>query len=179
MKKIFILLMTSGMLACSGGKTPNVELIQDMMDLESVKAQEYDESAPQHRGMRLPPDHTVPVGFKPYLFANDPEAGKKNINPLAGDFSSEVLVTGQKYYGIQCALCHGDQAKGEGLVGAKMMLKPPPLVSDKLKTWTDGEIYHLLVMGRGLMGSHANHIPKEEWRWAVVNYIRHLQKESK
>lgn len=165
--------------ACSGGKQPNVELIQDMMESPAIKAQEFDAKSPEHRGMRVPPEHTVPVGFKPYMYATDYDGAKKNLNPLAGDFSPEVLVTGQKYFAIHCAVCHGDKANGVSLVAEKMPLKPPSLMSEKVRGWSDGEVYHLIVMGRGLMGSYASHIPKEEWRWAVVNYIRHLQKETK
>ncbi len=162
--------------ACSGGKEPNVELIQDMMESPAVKSQEYDESSPASRGMRVPPPNTVPVGFKPYRFAMDYEGAMNNSNPLAGDFSSEVLITGQKYYDIHCAVCHGEKGDGKSLVGEKMALKPPSLFSDKVKNWKDGQIYHVIQVGQGIMGPYASHIPKEEWRWAVVQYIRHLQK---
>jgi len=165
--------------ACSGGKEPNVELIQDMMESPAVKAQEYSDISPDHRGMRVPPEHTIPVGFKPYRFATDYEGAIKNPNPLAGDFSPEVLVTGQKYFDIHCAVCHGEKADGKSLVADKMALKPPTLHSDKVKNWKDGQIYHVIQMGQGIMGPYASHIPREEWRWAVVQYIRHLQKGAK
>jgi hypothetical protein len=165
--------------ACSGGKEPNVELMQDMMDSPAIKAQEYDESSPAHRGMRVPPEHTVPVGFKPYRFAMDYDGAINNPNPLAGDFSPEVLVTGQKHYDIHCAVCHGEKGDGKSLVGEKMALKPPTIYSDKVKNWKDGQIYHVIHMGQGIMGPYASHIPREEWRWAVVQYIRHLQKGTK
>jgi mono/diheme cytochrome c family protein len=165
--------------ACSGGKQPNVELMQDMMESPAIKAQEFDASAPQNRGMRVPPEHTVPVGFKPYRFATDYEGAINNINPLAGDFSAEVLVTGQKYFDIHCAVCHGEKGDGKTPVAEKMALKPPTMFSDKVRTWKDGQIYHVIQVGQGVMGPYASHIPKEEWRWAVVQYIRHLQKETK
>ncbi len=165
--------------ACSGGNKPNVELIQDMMDSPAIKAQEYDQNSPAHRGMRVPPEHTVPVGFKPYRFATDYEGASNNVNPLNGNYSPAVLLTGQKYYDIHCALCHGEKGDGKSLIAEKMALKPPVLFSDKVKNWKDGQIYHVIQMGQGVMGSYASHIPKEEWRWAVVQYVRHLQKESK
>ncbi|MEY4616791.1 MAG: hypothetical protein RJB66_1751 [Pseudomonadota bacterium] len=177
--KIAVLGCSLALAACSGGKQPNVELIQDMMESPAVKAQEYDEASPAHRGMRTPPEHTVPVGFKPYRFAADYEGATSNVNPLAGDFSPEILITGQKYFDINCAVCHGDKGDGKSLVADKMALKPPTLHSDKVKNWKDGQIYHVIQVGQGVMGPYAAHIPKEEWRWAVVQYIRHLQKETK
>lgn len=165
------------------GNKPNVEVIQDMMESPAIKAQEYDESSPFHRGMRVPPENTVPVGFEPYKYGTDVEAASKNLkNPLAGKVDEDTLIVGQKFYETNCALCHG--YKGEGGVAAKatltdkMALKPPPVVSDKVKAWTDGHLYHVITMGQGVMGPYASHIP-QKYRWQVVNYIRFLEKQSK
>ena len=177
--KLSVLGMALTLAACSGGKQPNVELIQDMMESPAIKAQEFDEGSPAHRGARIPPEHTVPVGFKPYRFAMDYEGATNNPNPLAGDFSPEILITGQKYYDINCAVCHGDKGDGKSLVAEKMALKPPTLHSDKVRNWKDGQLYHVIQVGQGVMGPYGASIPKEEWRWAVVQYIRHLQKETK
>ncbi len=181
MKKLIALLIMLNwtLISCSGGDKPNVELLQDMMESPAVKAQEYSDISPDNRGMRVPPEHTVPVGFKPYRFATDYVGATNNPNPLAGDFSPEVLITGQKYYDIHCAVCHGEKADGKSLVAEKMALKPPPLTSDKIKGWKDGQIYHVIQMGQGIMGPYASHLPREEWKWSVVQYIRHLQKGTK
>lgn len=164
------------------GNKPNVELIQDMMESPAIKAQEYDEASPNHSGMRVPPEHTVPVGFQPYKYGMDVEsASKNNKNLLDGKLDEETLLVGQKYFVTQCAVCHGSH--GEGAVEAKlsvadkMALKPPAVTSDKIKGWTDGQIYHVITMGQGVMGPYASHIP-QKYRWQVVNYIRFLQKQA-
>lgn len=164
------------------GNNPNAELIQDMMESPAIKAQEYDESSPDHRGMRVPPEGTAPVGFEPYRYATDVEGASKMKNPLAGDMDNNTLLVGQKYYETNCAICHG--SKGEGGVEAKssvaekMALKPPAVVSDKVKGWTDGHLYHVITMGQGVMGPYASHVP-QKYRWQLVNYIRFLEKQSK
>lgn len=165
------------------GNKANVELIQDMMETPAIKAQEYDEDSPHHSGMRVPPEGTAPVGFEPYKYATDVDGAAKNLkNPLAGKFDEETLVVGQKFYETNCALCHG--YKGEGGVAAKlsltekMALKPPAVVSDKVKGWPDGHLYHVITMGQGVMGPYASHIP-QKYRWQVVNYIRFLEKQAK
>ena len=159
---------------------PNIELIQDMMESPTIKPQEYDETSPNHSGMRVPPEGTQPVGFTPYKYAASFEEATKNKNPLAGDFGEDTLKTGLKFYQTNCLLCHG--AAGEGgdksSIGEKMALKPPSLLSEKINKWTDGQIYHVITMGQGVMGPYASHIP-QAYRWQVVNYVRHLQKESK
>ena len=107
---------------------------------------------------------------------------KEMKNPFVGDFSKDVLLTGQKYYQVHCALCHG--SKGEGGVAAqspiaeKMALKPPSLLSDKIVGWSDVNVYYVIARGQGLMGPYASHIP-QKYRWQVVNYIRQLQKNNK
>ncbi len=166
--------------SCKDNSKPNVELIQDMMESPAIKPQEYDESSPNHSGMRVPPEGTQPVGFEPYRFAKDFEASAKNPNPLAGDFSEESLKIGIKFYTTNCAICHGEKGQGgeKQSVAETMALKPPSLLSEKVTKWTDGQIYHIITMGQGVMGPYAAHIP-QKYRWQVVNYIRTLQKDSK
>jgi mono/diheme cytochrome c family protein len=174
--------VTAAMTGCTDHSKPNVELIQDMMDSPAIKPQEYDESSPNHSGMRVPPEGTQPVGFTPYRYATDLAGSAKDPNPLAGNMSEETLKVGIKYYTTNCTLCHGQNGEGAEAarlaVADKMALKPPSLLSDKIRGWTDGEIYHVITMGQGVMGPYASHIP-QKYRWQVVNYIRHLQKENK
>lgn len=161
-------------------KDPNVELIQDMMDAPSLKAQDYEPSNPTKGSSRLPPEGTVPVGYKPYKFAGNPaEAAAKLKNPYSGNTSAEILDLGRKKYEIYCALCHGYTGVGDGPVAPKMALKPPPLTSDKVKTMTDGGIFHIITDGQGVMSSYAYQLVNENDRWAIVNYVRSLQKLEK
>lgn len=161
---------------CRGGDNQtNIELIQDMMESPSLKSQEYDEGAPNNAAMRVPPEGTQPQGFVPYKYT-DAIAAAGNQNPLAGQYTEEVLKTGTKYYTIHCAICHGANGQGgeQASVAETMSLKPPAMTSDKIKGWTDGQIYHVITAGQGMMGPYAAHIP-QKYRWQVVNYIRHLQ----
>lgn len=179
-----IILVTAAAFALSAcgarGNKTNVELIQDMMESPAIKAQEYDENSPNHSGMRVPPENTAPVGFTTYKYKGDLEGASKNANPLAGNMNQEVLLVGQKYYETNCAVCHGMKGLGnpDSNVVKQMALKPPPVVSDKIKGWTDGHLYHVITEGQGVMGPYASHVP-QAYRWQVVNYIRFLQKESK
>lgn len=173
-------ILVFGLSACTGkGNTTNFELIQDMFESPSVKAEEYDDFFEDHAGgARVPPDHTVPVGFKPYKIGFNPDLAKADKNPLAGNITDEVLLTGQKYYEINCMVCHGQKGQGDGPVGLKMPNKPPAVVSEKIRGWADGQIYQVITVGQGLMGPYASHIP-QKYRWQVVNYIRHLQQTDK
>jgi mono/diheme cytochrome c family protein len=54
---------------------------------------------------------------------------------------------------------------------------PPVLYSDKVMAWPDGRIYHTITLGQGLMPSYATQILPEQ-RWAIVYYVRALQKAA-
>ncbi len=183
--KIFLVLSASAiamstLTACSDKAKPNVELIQDMLVSPAIKPQEFDEASPNNSGMRLPPEGTQPVGFIPYRYANDIDAAMKNKNPLAGDFSEPVIKAGLKFYTTNCMICHGEKGNtGDKMsVAETMALKPPSLLSEKIRGWTDGQIYHVISVGQGVMGPYASHVP-QKYRWQVVNYIRTLQKDNK
>ncbi len=176
-KLVCCLLALVFLASCNMDKSqPNIELIQDMMESPAIKSQEFDAESPNFSGMRIPPEGTQPQGFTPYKFAQDIEGAKGNANPIANQLTEENLKTGVKYYTIHCTVCHGSNGEGgdKASVAETMALKPPALTSDKIKGWTDGQIYHVITMGQGMMGPYASHIPAK-YRWQVVNYIRHLQ----
>ncbi len=62
---------------------------------------------------------------------------------------------------------------------AKDALKPPPLISDKIIGVADGAIFHIISDGQGVMSSYAFQLVDEKDRWAIVNYVRSLQKLAK
>jgi mono/diheme cytochrome c family protein len=165
--------------ACSKSKhaEPNIELIQDMMEQNALKAQDFVPSDRTQGSSRLPPVGTVPLGYKPYPYHLNPLEAQKNLkNPLAGDMSAEVLTLGRTKFNTYCIVCHGALGHGDGLVAAKMSLKPPPLVSDKIMKLNDAGIFHIITDGQGVMSSYAYQLVNERDRWAIVNYVRSLQK---
>lgn len=95
-------------------------------------------------------------------------------NPLL--LTKEVLNKGEDQYRIYCGLCHGplgDGADTGTLRGAHFA--PPSLHSGVLKKETDGYFYQIIVNGRNSMPSYAKQISVEN-RWAIVHYIRALQR---
>jgi len=91
-------------------------------------------------------------------------------NPTAASDSS--LANGRKYFQINCAVCHGDRAMGDG-PATRFGMPGINLVTDVTKTRTDGYIFGMIRNGRGLMPPY-NRIEELD-RWDVVNYLRALQ----
>ena len=159
----------------SGNKT-NIELIQNMMDQVSIKSQDWDPKQGDQVQMRTPPAGTVARNRPGYKYADDPAAGEKQANPLAGNMSPEIMELGRKKYDIYCAVCHGATGAGEGPVAEKMAVKPRNLINAEAKAYSDGRIYHAITAGKGVMGSYIGQIPDEKARWAITNYVRSLQR---
>ena len=158
-------------------KEPNIEVIQDMMEQDALKPQDFMPGDRMKASSRLPPAGTVPVGFKPYAYHLDPaSAAAKLKNPFAGNTSADILSLGRTKFETYCAVCHGYEGKGDGPVSVKMALKPPPLVSDKIVKLVDGGIFHIITDGQGVMSSYAYQLVEENDRWAIVNYVRSLQR---
>lgn len=168
------------LMACNAGPNKtNIELVQDMMDQINVKAQDWDPDKADQATAMVPPENTIPRGKTPYKYAMDPLAAEANLkNPLDSDMSAETLKLGKENFEIYCMVCHGPAGHGDGPIAEKMALRPPSLVTDKVKNFKDGRIFHIITAGQGVMGSYASQITTEKKRWAIVNYIRTLQKKS-
>lgn len=164
---------------CNGGKNqPNIELVQNMMDQASIKSQGWDHKDDKVQ-MRVPPEGTVSRERAPYKYAGDPLGAEANLkNPF--EATPENLAMGQKFYNIYCNVCHGDTGMGDGPVAVKMAVKPPSLMSEKVRGFKDGRIFHIITEGQGVMGSYASQLQDNDGakRWAIVNYVRSLQKKS-
>ena len=181
MKRFILLYVFIWMLlGCNAGPNKtNIELNQNMMDQVNIKSQDWDPHHPDQVQMRQPPVGSIARGQPPYKFRNDPSAAEKDNNPLAGNMSPEVLTLGRKNYDIYCAVCHGPTGHSDGSVAPKLAVKPRNLMSDEGRSYSDGRIYFAITAGRGVMGSYAGQIPEARARWAVVNYVRSLQKQTK
>ncbi len=168
------------LLGCNGGPNQtNIEWITNMMDQPSVKSQDWNPNEGDKIQMRQPPPGTVARGHAPYAFAGNPAGAEKQANPLAANMSPEVLTVGRVQYDIYCAVCHNANGNGEGTVAAKMGVKPRNLITAESKAFSDGRIYDAITAGKGVMGSYASQITDAKKRWAVVNYLRTLQKQAK
>ncbi len=108
------------------------------------------------------------VSYAPLPATVDSLAGIPNPTPV----SDSSLANGRKYYQINCAVCHGDAALGDG-PATKFGMPGISIASDVTKGRTDGYIFGMIRNGRGLMPPY-NRIEDMD-RWDVVNYLRALQ----
>lgn len=144
-----------------------------MMKQPRVNAQSYSTFFKDGFGMRMPVKGTVARGFIPYEFT-DLKTQPENplINPITP--SKEIIELGKKKFLTYCSPCHGNLGNGDSRLRGQFP-NPPSLHSDKVRGWKDGNIYHVIVNGQNIMPSYASQLTRDE-RWAIVHYIRVLQK---
>jgi mono/diheme cytochrome c family protein len=87
-----------------------------------------------------------------------------------------VLEKGQSRYDTYCSPCHGYYGEGDSRLRGQFP-NPPTLHSDKLRNWSDGNIYHVITNGQNVMPSYASQVSRED-RWAIIHYIRVLQRSK-
>jgi mono/diheme cytochrome c family protein len=124
-------------------------------------------------GMRPPVEGTVARDHLPYAYANDPEAAAENlVNTIP--LTTENLERGKDQYGAYCLPCHGVLGDGR-MTLTSAYPKPPTLHSNKVRDWSDGRIYHVIMTGQNAMPSYASQI-RETDRWRIIHYVRALQR---
>ena len=124
------------------------------------------------REMRPPVKGTVARNFIPYAYENQADPKEVLANPLLP--TNKVLELGQKKFLTFCSPCHGDYGDGDSRLMGQFPAGPT-LHSARVIGFSDGHIYNIITNGQNAMPSYARQITMEQ-RWAIINYIRVLQR---
>jgi len=109
-----------------------------------------------------------------------PRAARAAKNPIA--FSEQVLSEGQAHFADHCALCHGNDGRGETQIGRNLYPKAPDMASSATQSLSDGELFYIIRNGIRLTGMPAwGEDTSEDDResWELVHFIRHLPRITK
>lgn len=124
---------------------------------------------------QMPVVGTIPRGFLPFKYGPGPDEAIRAGNELKNPFEAaeENLARGQQVFNNYCAVCHGPKGAGDGPLIPKYP-NPPAYNTGKSKALADGNMFHVITLGRNNMPSHASQVSADD-RWKVVLYIRKLQ----
>ncbi len=132
------------------------------------------------RADRTPPPRVVrsdlPLRDDDHLYL-----GKNADGSFAAGMPAKLAVDltfiqrGQQQYQIYCTPCHGTVGDGNGITKRYGMGATPTYHDPRLRTMADGEIYNTIANGKNTMQGYADKIAPED-RWAVVAYVRALQR---
>jgi mono/diheme cytochrome c family protein len=90
----------------------------------------------------------------------------------------ENLAEAKKFFGYDCAMCHGASGDGKGDLAVSMGLKMNDWhEASTLAAKSDGEIFDVIVKGKGKMTGEGDRI-SGEMAWKLVNYVRVFTKNE-
>ena len=196
-----IAVMVVGVFGFRGQKTESrpIEIFPDMDRQDKILGQTKSDFFHDGMGARKPVAGTLPHGSDDGEFPVEFGEGKHGYyytGALDGSYgngmpkdlalteenSEAFLRRGAERYGIYCAVCHGDNGNGKGVVGAHFG-KANVAVANIANgfpqgEYPDGQLYETITKGKGMMGGYGANIPVRD-RWAIVAYVRAMQNASK
>lgn len=168
------------LVSCSDSK-PTSRSVQYMGDTDmyvAVPYETYSSNPVFEDGLssQKPVDGTIARGQVLYDYPNSElgyQAAKDSLqSPL--EVNDKNLKSGEHLYTLYCTVCHGDTGDGVGVLVENEKFLGIPNYKDR--DITEGSIYHVIMYGRNMMGSHASQLSDTE-RWQVVQYVESLRQD--
>jgi mono/diheme cytochrome c family protein len=103
--------------------------------------------------------------------------GRKNPLPL----TPEVLAESRAHFADHCAICHGNDGKGQTAMGPNFYPHAPDMTLRQTQSLSDGELFAIIENGIRLTGMPAWGTGTAEsayGSWTLVHFIRHLPQIS-
>ena len=168
---------------------------QGAYQLDIFPEQHYQQSFKRQEPPRLtPPENAVPVNGREVFLSADQSAVMKNpcrdgCNPatLPGasatlNTQTDVVAHGAEVFRVNCSMCHGPKAKGDGKVGNTLTTKgyyaqPPNLTTPTTQNKSDGSIFWIVTNGVVVMPKFGLLLSEQD-RWSAVAYLRYLVQEN-
>ena len=176
LKHISLIVLIMSITSCFDPSKPNYQYFPNMYESVGYKTYQESDAFPNGIQAQLPAEGSVPRGWQPYEYEDSNEgyeSAKLNLkSPLVNN--EENLKNGKKMYDIYCSVCHGSKGDGQGILMEREKFLGIPSYADR--DITEGSIYHVLMHGINLMGSHAGQVNDEE-RWQIAQYVLKLRED--
>ncbi len=185
-----------GVVSCGGakGNNPGQAYMPDMYYSRAYEAYGYnnidDYEKLKEKGIfynALPVNGTMARGDVSTFNLPPNDSGYAMAASYRSPLDTMNISAGQKkeaerLYLIHCGICHGTNLDGNGPLwkggDGPYPAAPRNLLDDHTKKLADGQMYHVIMYGKGQMGSYASQLHPAE-RWWVINYIREKQGPAK
>jgi len=184
-----------------------IEVFPDMVRQIKVRAQAPLGFFADNRGSRVPVPGTVPMGYdmpqaaqaaepgteplptgpaeRPHLeFSAGTDyhsTGKMGANWGTGipmEVNAQFMERGAQRYNINCAICHGPNGSGNGVVKQYGLATVVTLLDDRITNMSDGEIFNTITHGKNTMLAYGPNVTVND-RWAIIAYLRALQRSQR
>jgi mono/diheme cytochrome c family protein len=183
-----------------------IEVFPDMVRQPKVRAQAPLGFFADGRGARVPVAGTVPIGYEMPQPGSEatpgvaPVPGEMNPQPNLGFTSGTdyfntgkmganwgtgfpmqvdgpMMERGKQRFTINCAICHGPTAAGNGMVKQYGMATVVTLQDERIRKMADGEIFNTITHGKNTMMAYGPSVTVSD-RWAIIAYLRALQRSQ-
>ena len=188
---VLLVLVTVLQFRGTRSEKPPLWLFPDMDYQERMEPQAYNEYFENRMNERPKPVNTVirGQGFdRAGVFAEDYTTDRFSNTALYQGRTAEgewyrgfpievtetLMQTGRDKFAIFCQPCHGMAGNGRGPVASYGVLAAN-LNLDMYRTMAEGEIFNTITHGKNTMFGYGEKLSPEE-RWAVVLYVRALQR---
>ena len=169
------LLVLATIVSCSDKRERQLQYMPDMYVAVPYEADAEKGNTGASSNLK-PVAGTIARGNVPYEYADtnaDYEKAKTVLkSPLVQDDAN--LEQGKKMYTIYCVSCHGKKGDGNGYLSQTDKFAGIPSYKDR--DITEGSIYHVIMYGKNLMGSHSSQLTNKE-RWQIVQYVGQLRND--
>lgn len=181
MKKILnivaLTVLVISLSSCSHDKrNPSVRYMADTDMYTAVGYETYGLNPNYKDGIdaQAPVEGTIYRGEVPYEIPNTNEGYDLAKNTLKSPLTvnEKNLSKGKELYVIYCAVCHANNGDGQGVLVKREKFLGIPNFKDR--DITEGSIYHVIMYGRNMMGSHASQL-KDKERWQIVQYVQKIR----
>ncbi|MGA2352207.1 MAG: cytochrome c [Terracidiphilus sp.] len=106
-----------------------------------------------------------------------PAAAPDQKNPVKP--TEKGLARAKEIYGMDCAICHGENGNGKTDLSKDMQLTLDDWTDPKtLAAKSDGDLFSVIRNGKGKMPPEAQGRTKDHEVWSLVLYIRAMAKEQ-
>ncbi len=119
-------------------------------------------------------EHTVARLMRDWATPSDLR-DRKNPTPL----TPVVLREARAHFADHCAVCHGNDGKGQNGMGRQMYPKTPDMTLPATQQLSDGELFSIIENGVRLTGMPAfgeGTAESAAGSWRLVHFIHHLPK---
>jgi mono/diheme cytochrome c family protein len=168
-------------------ETTRLQLIWDMDQQPKFRTQSVNPLFADGRAMRSQVPGTVARGeaFADSALYQGLDKGQFAVrSPLP--VTGALLKRGQKVFNIYCSQCHGMDGYGAGAVAVRAerpgvsdgWVPPLSMHEEVVRTREDGHLFNTITNGIRTMPAYGDQIRTED-RWAVVAYVRALQRSQR
>lgn len=178
-QRLGLLMLTVIAFACERDPAlPNREYMPDMVSSAAYEAFSHNDLFKDGRAMLRPPGGTVARTQEVFPYAAGPDealrAGRELDNPVPE--STLVHERGAIAFARWCSPCHGPLGQGDGPV-TRLFPRPPSLTANHAQEMADGQIFHVITHGQGVMPGYAQQVEPKD-RWMILHHLRKLQYDA-